>query len=253
MLCHCNTDVEDESPVISNGPKHIIVVGGTGVGKSALAQSYANSQMEPTTGIPRTKETKAYTCEYNDTELLLWDTPGFGINDYGPATDIIDLLLEKTSANKITKPIDMGWYVIGYYQSDVEADIRFIQQLREKIPVIVVLAKATSPDPEGASCYRALVEALETEEGQKPVPIIPVLSKDMTLIYPSGQTTVAAFGCNDLMTASKMTLPTSGYMLPYKKEEWFKWVQQFVHEQWQRLLQRASEKISEFFSYVTGK
>ena len=138
-----------------NPRPRILVMGGTGVGKSSLINKCFNAELAQTgTGWPVTQEIRRY--ENSETPVVLYDTKGYEIGN-GKEDEFISRVVDFASESVASKePIHLAWYCIqasGHRVTDF--DLQAIARIREQgIPVAIVLTKAELVSTEAAEEIR---------------------------------------------------------------------------------------------------
>lgn len=138
-----------------NPRPRILVMGGTGVGKSSLINKCFNAELaQAGTGQPVTQEIRRY--ENPETPVVLYDTKGYEIGN-GKEDEFISRVVDFASESVASKePIHLAWYCIqasGHRVTDF--DLQAIARIREQgIPVAIVLTKAELVSAEAAEEIR---------------------------------------------------------------------------------------------------
>jgi predicted GTPase len=122
---------------------NILVIGGTGVGKSSLINHVFGEQIAVVgTGEPVTQSIGRY--ERENVPVVLYDTKGYEIGAEGGSefsSDVIDFALRSKSSKE---PIHIAWYCIQATSARfTDFDIQTIRRLRDQqTPVAIVITKA---------------------------------------------------------------------------------------------------------------
>lgn len=128
------------------GRTNIVLAGKTGVGKSTLINSIFSEPLAETgVGRPVTQNIKEYTKEKYP--ISLFDTKGFELSNY---RSIVADLKQEINNRKGVDPsthIHLAWFCISDEGKRIEdAEIEFINELSDSIPVVVVLTKSIDSD-----------------------------------------------------------------------------------------------------------
>lgn len=127
-----------------DGNANILVVGATGVGKSALVNKIFGVDFSKVgTGKPVTQETTRYTVK--DMPITLFDTKGYELASEEHSRFLKEMqLYMNDSAKKINDQVHIVWYCIAAPNSRVtDMDIAMIEQfMKTGKPVAVIFTKS---------------------------------------------------------------------------------------------------------------
>lgn len=137
---------------------NILIMGGTGVGKSSLINTiFGKNVAQAATGKPVTQELKKY--ESDNLPIIFYDTKGYEIGN-GKEDEFINNVVatvEKSMAG--SDPIHIVWYCIqasGHRFTDF--DKAAIQKLMaSKVPLAVVLTKSETISEEDAKKFKQTI------------------------------------------------------------------------------------------------
>lgn len=138
-------NMQQEFDIYKNKTKkpNILIIGGTGVGKSSLINTCFNANIARAgTGDPVTQQLQKYS--HADVPVVLYDTKGYEVGN-GKEIDFIQSIVDYTAGQSNTdNQIHLAWYCIqasGHRITDF--DLRAIAKLKGAgIPVAIVLTKA---------------------------------------------------------------------------------------------------------------
>lgn len=122
---------------------NIILVGGTGVGKSSLINECFGSELAKIgIGKPVTQAIESFSCE--STPVVLFDTKGYEVGSEREKEFVADVISYAAKSLSTSEPIHLAWHCIQasggrITQFDIEA-VRKISSYG--IPVAVVITKA---------------------------------------------------------------------------------------------------------------
>lgn len=122
---------------------NILIIGGTGVGKSSLINSCFGSQIaKEGTGKPVTAELEKYQSE--EFPLVLFDTKGYEVGSSREEEFLSAVVNYAINSLTESDPIHLVWYCIqGSSGRITDFDIDTIKKLQaSKIPVSIVITKA---------------------------------------------------------------------------------------------------------------
>jgi len=152
---------EFESYKNSSSKPNILLVGGTGVGKSSLVNECFGQELATTgVGAPVTQEIDKYFSE--NVPVVLFDTKGYEIGSSGEQAFLAGVIdfAEKTKADG--DPIHLAWYCIQASGGRItEFDVNAINNLNAKgTPTAVVLTKAELLSEEESKQFIAVIKQL---------------------------------------------------------------------------------------------
>lgn len=122
------------------GRFNLAVVGGTGVGKSALVNAvFGEKRAKESVGLPETLGVHYYT----DNTLGIWDIEGFEIGSHKTPAEAMRAHLEHIGSGPDVRKISVVWYcVLAMAGRLTPADIGVIRELDAAgLPVVLVLTK----------------------------------------------------------------------------------------------------------------
>jgi predicted GTPase len=127
------------------GKLNIIIIGNTGIGKSTLINEIFEGNLAETgDGRPVTKSVREISRE--KIPVSIFDTRGFEKENYAEIIEELDNLIEeKRKSNHPQEHIHIAWLCILEDSRRIEdADIKLVEMLSKKIPVVVVITKCIS-------------------------------------------------------------------------------------------------------------
>ncbi|GGA14663.1 GTPase family protein [Okeania sp. KiyG1] len=160
-----NNEVEQELEKIREGlkPPSIAVIGRTGTGKSSLIKAILgldDDEIKVGAGFPVTERYERYPFPHNqDTPIILYDSPGYEASKTDDfLEETLKFLRDKSLSNteSVDDCIHLIWYLIHGGLGRIEYfDKQVIQTLlSEKIPIIMVLSRCDTAQPEKLSKLR---------------------------------------------------------------------------------------------------
>jgi GTP-binding protein EngB required for normal cell division len=186
------------------GTVNILVVGGTGVGKSSLVNAIFGERYAKTAvGRPVTQEIKRY--QKKGEPVGIYDTVGLELQDYKKILkDLIKLVEEKNKNPEASEHIHIAWLCIQENTYRVEdAHKNLAKELHDHgVPVIVILTKCISEKPDEKAT--AFVEIVQ-KEIPSAINIVRLRSEelvdaDMNYVKP-------LFGLDDLVEITNQVIP----------------------------------------------
>lgn len=186
---------------------NIMVVGGTGVGKSTLLNAIFGAELA-TTGNGRPVTTHISRYESADLPIRIWDTVGLEI-DSETTKDSIKSIRETISEKVASKDqfdrIHAIWYCISSGSSRYQgAELEFIKDLHSMgVPFIIVLTQCIGAEDE-VDKFEAQIREVNKKSGMNDIEIIQVLARDYKL---RGYPPIKAFGLDTLVDTTLKNLP----------------------------------------------
>lgn len=180
-------------------PVNILLIGKSGVGKSTLVNSIFRERLADTgVGQPVTKHLQKISRE--DVPITIYDTRGLELDAkvQEAVRDEIYSLVEKN--NKTDEAIHVAYYCIQATSSRIEdSEIKLIEEISKKIPVILVLTQAIG---EQTFEFQKYIEEMN----------LPVVAVHSVLAQPyiiSEEYTVSPFGLKELIERTFNLIPES--------------------------------------------
>lgn len=124
------------------GRFNLVVVGGTGVGKSTIVNAiFGEGLAETGVGLPVTKGINYYTNA--DMSLGIWDFEGFEIGSRTNPADSVRADLKTIAAGPTKQRISAVWYCVLSTLGKLQpAEIAVLREFRRQgLPVVIVLTK----------------------------------------------------------------------------------------------------------------
>ncbi|WP_285104063.1 DUF697 domain-containing protein [Promicromonospora sp. MEB111] len=124
------------------GRFNLVVVGGTGVGKSTLVNAVFGEDLAETgIGLPVTKGINYYTNA--DKSLGIWDFEGFEIGSRTDPAESVRADLKTIAAGPAHQRISAVWYCVLSTLGKIQpAEIAVLREFRRQgVPVVIVLTK----------------------------------------------------------------------------------------------------------------
>lgn len=192
-------------------PINILLAGKTGVGKSTLINSVFRERLAATgIGKPITKHLRRISKE--GVPIVLYDTRGLELQQETQQTVKKEIFatIDEQKAKGPTEAVHAAYYCINANSARIEqTEIDMIQELSEKLPVIIVLTQSIGkPSKE----FRTYIEQLNLNV----INVVNVMAEDYSV---SDELTIPSFGLNDLI---KMTFD----IIPEETKEAFNNAQQ---------------------------
>jgi len=187
------------------GTINVLVVGGTGVGKSSLVNAiFGERYAETSVGRPVTKAIKRYQKE--GCYVSISDTVGLELKDYKKIIqDLTKLLDEKNKNPDPHEHIHIAWLCIQEDTYRVEdAHINLAKELNDHgIPVVVVLTKCISEKPDERAT--AFFETIQ-KEIPSAINIVRIRSEELVVDVDSNYIK-KPFGLDDLVEITNQVIP----------------------------------------------
>jgi len=180
-------------------PVNILIVGKSGVGKSTLVNSIFRERIAETgIGKPVTKHLQKITRK--DVPITIYDTRGLELdpNIQKQIRDEIDKLIEDNKGSE--EAIHVAYYCIQATSSRIEkSEIKMIEEISKKIPVILVLTQAIG---EQAQTFQNYIEEMNLNVAA----VHSVLAQPYVI---SDDYTVEPFGLKELIERTFNLIPES--------------------------------------------
>lgn len=202
---------------------NVLLIGGTGVGKSSLVNAcFGDSLAKTAVGAPVTQQLEKFASP--DVPVVLFDTKGYEVGDGGDEEFLGKVVDYVAGVQGGADQIHVTWYCIqasGHRVTDF--DISTIRRLRELgVPVAVVLTKAELVSLKDAE---ALKSAVTAELGD--VPVFEVSSVDKT--QPWQLADLCEWSIEQLPEAMRRAfISAQRVSMKYKREECNKIIVQHV-------------------------
>ena len=180
-------------------PVNVMLVGKTGVGKSTLVNNIFREKLATTgVGKPVTKHLRRIQKE--GVPIVLYDTRGLELSETVQSDvrkEIIMTINEKKSLG-IDQDIHVAYYCINANSSRIEeAEINFINELAQLLPVIVVLTQAMG---QHAEVFKTYIDQLNLHI----VGVLPIMAEKFII---SETMTIPQSGLKELIALTFDVLP----------------------------------------------
>lgn len=180
-------------------PVNVMLVGKTGVGKSTLVNNIFREKLATTgVGKPVTKHLRRIQKE--GVPIVLYDTRGLELSETVQSDvrkEIITTINEKKSLG-IDQTIHVAYYCINANSSRIEeAEINFINELAQLLPVIVVLTQAMG---QHAEVFKTYIDQLNLHI----VGVLPIMAETFII---SETMTIPQSGLKELIALTFDVLP----------------------------------------------
>lgn len=180
-------------------PVNVMLVGKTGVGKSTLVNNIFREKLATTgVGKPVTKHLRRIQKE--GVPIVLYDTRGLELSETVQSDvrkEIITTINEKKSLG-IDQAIHVAYYCINANSSRIEeAEINFINELAQLLPVIVVLTQAMG---QHAEVFKTYIDLLNLHI----VGVLPIMAETFII---SETMTIPQSGLKELIALTFDVLP----------------------------------------------
>jgi uncharacterized protein (DUF697 family)/predicted GTPase len=180
-------------------PVNVMLVGKTGVGKSTLVNNIFREKLATTgVGKPVTKHLRRIQKE--GVPIVLYDTRGLELSETVQSDvrkEIIMTINEKKSLG-IDQAIHVAYYCINANSSRIEeAEINFINELAQLLPVIVVLTQAMG---QHAEVFKTYIDQLNLHI----VGVLPIMAETFII---SETMTIPQSGLKELIALTFDVLP----------------------------------------------
>lgn len=122
---------------------NILLIGGTGVGKSSLINECFGSELAKTgIGKPVTQTIESFSCE--GIPIVLFDTKGYEIGSEREKKFVAEVITYSANSLSTSKPLHLVWYCIQASGGRItQFDIETIRKIDSHgIPIAVVITKA---------------------------------------------------------------------------------------------------------------
>jgi uncharacterized protein (DUF697 family)/GTP-binding protein EngB required for normal cell division len=134
---------------------NILLIGGTGVGKSSLINTCFGSELAQVgVGKPVTQHMDSYACD--SVPVVLFDSKGYEIGSDKEKDFLNDVIDYVTSPKDTTNSIHIAWYCIAASATRiVDFDINTINQIKSSgVPIAIVLTKSDLLSEEDSKSFK---------------------------------------------------------------------------------------------------
>ena len=180
-------------------PVNVMLVGKTGVGKSTLVNNIFREKLA-TTGVGKPVTKHLRRIQKVGVPIVLYDTRGLELSETVQSDvrkEIITTINEKKSLG-IDQAIHVAYYCINANSSRIEeAEINFINELAQLLPVIVVLTQAMG---QHAEVFKTYIDQLNLHI----VGVLPIMAETFII---SETMTIPQSGLKELIALTFDVLP----------------------------------------------
>ena len=201
MVVDSNFNFSDVTEILEEtrqkmGHVNIALAGKTGVGKSTLLNAIFKEDFAETgIGRPVTQHSKEYTKDGSFVSIL--DTKGFELDGFDTILQELKTAINSRKTGDPKTHIHVVWYCIRNGENRIEpAEISFINELSQEVPVIVVL---TQGYPKNQEFYDKISN--DSTSARK---VIRVLAQD---VKEDGELLKKAYGLDELTKATYELIP----------------------------------------------
>lgn len=138
---------------------NILLIGGTGVGKSSLINTCFGSELAQVgVGKPVTQHMDSYACD--GVPIVLFDSKGYEIGSDKEKVFLEEIIAYTTNFKTGQDAIHIAWYCIQASGSRItDFDISIIKKIQQAgLPVAIVLTKSDLISDDDAKCLRSVLE-----------------------------------------------------------------------------------------------
>lgn len=204
------SDLENEIYKLKkNQPKvKIMLIGGTGVGKSSLVNLVFGKDLAKVGhGLPTTREIKKF--EEPGRDVVIFDSEGYEIGE-----DKLEHFNSKILSTIEDHDIHAVWYCISGPSGRItDEDENIIQEIRSKnVPVYVALTQSETSNPKKIADMKRIIEDIG-------VKAFAVTTKDLQNINPKTGKKYGHLELIDLMNYTKDNMPSEGLKNAFVKEQ----------------------------------
>ena len=139
---------------------NILLLGGTGVGKSSLINTcFGEDLAEVGIGKPVTKYIESFSCDSKP--IVLFDTKGYEIGSDKEKKFLNDVVKYATTPKEDSSAIHIAWYCIQANGTRiVDFDISIIKKIYQAgLPIAIVLTKADLLSVDDAQKFKAVIKS----------------------------------------------------------------------------------------------